>query len=217
MKILIACEESQEVTKRFRAKGHEAYSCDILPCTGGHPEWHLQKDVTELLRQHWDMIIAFPPCTYLTVSGLHWNKKQPERAKRTKAGFNFFALFALANCQRIAIENPVGIVSSKWRKPDQIIHPYQFGDDASKKTCLWLKNLSKLHPTKYIKPRVVNGRNRWSNQTDDGQNVTLDKNGKVCGWSTDKIKSLRSKTYPGIAQAMANQWSKPFPVQKTLF
>lgn len=207
MKILVACEESQAVTKEFRKRGHEAYSCDLFPCSGGHPEWHFQTDVTELLQDSWDMIIAFPPCTYLTVSGIHWNKRRPERAKKTQEGFEFFMLFANADCNHIAIENPVGVVSTMWREPDQIINPYQFGDDASKSTCLWLKGLPLLKPTKYVSPRIVNGKKRWANQTDDGQNVTYNEQGKVCAWNSDEIKKLRSKTYPGIAEAMANQWS----------
>ena len=206
MKILLACEESQAVTVRMREKGHEAYSCDILPCSGGHPEWHLQQDVTELLKEHWDMIIAFPPCTYLTVSGLHWNKRNHERALKTEEGFNFFMLFANAKCEKIAIENPVGLVSTRWRKPDQIIHPYQFGDNASKKTCLWLKGLPVLKPTKYIEPRIVAGKKRWNNQSDDGQNVMYNEKGVCLGWNTQEIKIARSKTFPGIAQAMADQW-----------
>jgi hypothetical protein len=207
-KILIACEESQAVTKEFRKLGHEAYSCDIIECSGGHPEWHLQQDVTELLKEYWDMIIAFPPCTYLTVSGLHWNKRNSERALKTEEGFNFFMLFANANCDKIAIENPVGCVSTRWRKPNQIINPYQFGSDASKKTCLWLKGLPELTTTKYIEPRIIDGKKRWGNQMDNGQNITLNEKGKVCGWNTDEIKRIRSKTYTGIAKAMAEQWGQ---------
>ena len=120
MKILLACEESQAVTIRMREKGHEAYSCDILPCSGGHPEWHLQQDVTELLKEHWDMIIAFPPCTHLAVSGArHFEQKIKDG--RQQQGIDFFMLLANAECEKVAIENPVGIMSSKWRKPDQII------------------------------------------------------------------------------------------------
>ena len=206
MKILVACEESQAVTIELRKLGHEAYSCDIQDCSGGYPEWHIKGDVIKQLSKRWDAIIAFPPCTYLTVSGLHWNKRDPKRAKLTKEAIKFFMLFADADCDRIAIENPVGCISSRWRKPNQIIHPYQFGDDASKKTCLWLKGLPNLNPTKYIEPRLVNGLKRWSNQSDDGQNNAKDENGKLLGWNTDKIKKVRSKTYPGIAKAMAYQW-----------
>lgn len=210
MRILLACEESQAVTIELRKLGHEAYSCDLFECSGGHPEWHYQKDVVELLKEKWDMIIAFPPCTYLTVSGLHWNARNPERAKKTEEAINFFMLFANADCDKIAIENPIGCISSKWRKPDQIINPYNFGSDASKSTCLWLKGLTKLELGEYVEPRVINGKKRWSNQMDNGQNITLNEKGKVVGWNTDEIKKLRSKTYPGIAKAMAEQWTKEF-------
>ena len=206
MRILVACEESQAVCKAFRAKGHEAYSADLFESSGGHPEWHKQGDVTKLLEESWDMIIAFPPCTYLTVSGLHWNKKNPERAQKTEEGFNFFMLFANADCPKIVIENPIGCVSTRWRKPDQIINPFQFGHDASKRTCLWLKGVEPLVHTEYVTPRLVGGKKRWANQMDNGQNITLDDNGKVVGWNTDLIKKLRSKTYLGVANAMADQW-----------
>ena len=130
MKILIACEGSQAVTKEFRKLGHEAFSCDILPCSGGHPEWHLQQDVTELLKQEWDLIIAFPPCTYLTVTGNRWfnieryGEKAVKRHRDRKEAIKFFMMFANANCDHIVIENPVGVMSSEWRKPDQIINPW---------------------------------------------------------------------------------------------
>ena len=145
MKILVACEESQEVTIACRKLGHEAYSCDIIKCSGGHPEWHLQQDVIPLLNEKWDMIIAFPPCTFLTVAGNRWfnEEKYGEKAIKRKVdreeAVKFFMLFAKANCEKIAIENPVGIMSSIWRKPDQIIQPYMFGDPYEKKTCLWKK------------------------------------------------------------------------------
>ncbi len=208
MKVLVACEESQAVCKAFRELGHEAYSCDILPCSGGHPEWHIQDDVLKHLNEGWDLMIAHPPCTYLSVSGLHWNKKNLERAKKTEEAINFFKILMDANINKIAIENPVGCLSSVIRKPEQIINPFEFGADASKKTCLWLKNLPKLYPTKYIQPRMVNGKKRWSNQSDNGQNVVYNSKGKIVGWNTDEIKLLRSKTYPGIAKAMAEQWGK---------
>ena len=141
MKILVACEESQAVTKELRKLGHEAYSCDILPCSGGHPEWHLMQDVTKLLKQKWDMIIAFPPCTYLTVTGNRWfnieryGEKAIKRHADRKNAIDFFMMFANADCEKIAIENPVGVMSSEWRKPNQIINPYEFGDAFEKKTC----------------------------------------------------------------------------------
>lgn len=207
-KILVGCEESQAVTIELRKLGHEAYSCDILPCSGGYPKWHLQQDVSDVLKERWDMIIGFPPCTYLSVSGLHWNKRKPGRAKQTEDAVKFFMLFANAHCSKIAIENPIGAISTRWRKPDQIIQPYNFGSDASKRTCLWLKGLPPLSPTISIEPRIVEGKKRWSNQTDGGQNVMYDKNGKILGWNTKEIKTMRSKTFPGIAKAMADQWGK---------
>ena len=149
MRILVACEESQAVTKELRRLGHEAYSCDIQECSGGHPEWHLQQDVIPLLSQKWDMIIAFPPCTDLAVSGArHFAKKRADG--RQQRSVDFFMQFVNADCPRVAIENPIGIMSSHYRKPDQIIQPYQFGDHARKSTCLWLKGLPKLEPTEIV-------------------------------------------------------------------
>jgi site-specific DNA-cytosine methylase len=198
MKILVACEESQAVTKRLRVLGHEAYSCDIQECSGGHPEWHIFGDVVPELQKHWDMIIAFPPCTDLAVSGAAWFE-QKRKDGRQQASIDFFMLFANANCERIAIENPVGIMSSQWRKPDQIIQPYWFGDEAQKTTCLWLKGLPKLEPTKMV---------------GKGEFITH-KSGKTKPkWFADAFKlspserrKVRSKTFDGIAQAMAEQWA----------
>ena len=207
MRILVACEESQAVTKELRKLGHEAFSCDLFPCSGGHPEWHYQQDVFEVINKGWDMMIAFPPCTYLTVSGLHWNKKRPERAAKTEDALDFVKKLMNAPIEFIALENPVGCISSRIRKPDQTINPYQFGEDASKRTCLWLKGLPNLVPTNYVEPRIVDGKKRWGNQMDNGQNVCYDEKGKVMGWSDPIIKVLRSKTYKGIAKAMANQWT----------
>lgn len=207
MRVLIACEESQAVCKAFRELGHEAYSCDILPCSGGHPEWHIQEDILKVIeRERWDLMVAHPPCTYLSVSGLHWNKRNPERAKKTQEAINFVQILMNSPIEKIAIENPIGCLSSFIRKPECIINPFDFGEDASKKTCLWLKNLPVLKPTSYFPPRIVNGKKRWSNQTDDGQNVVYNSKGKIVGWNTDEIKLLRSKTFPGIAKAMAEQW-----------
>ena len=198
MKILIACEASQIMCKAFRAKGHEAYSCDLEDCYGGHPEWHIFGDVVPELEKHWDMIIAFPPCTDLAVSGAAWFE-QKRKDGRQQASIDFFMLFANANCERIAIENPVGIMSSQWRKPDQIIQPYWFGDEAQKTTCLWLKGLPKLEPTKMV---------------GKGEFITH-KSGKTKPkWFADAFKlspserrKVRSKTFDGIAQAMADQWA----------
>lgn len=205
MKILVACEESQAVTKELRKLGHEAYSCDIIPCSGGHEEWHLQQDVTPLLEQHWDMIIAFPPCTYLTVTGNRWfnieryGEKAIQRYKDREFAINFFMMFANANCERIAIENPVGIMSSEWRKPNQIINPWQFGDPYEKKTCLWLKGLPELKPTNIVEipPRK---------QFDSGKSMP---SWYAEAWHLPKEEraKLRSKTFPGIAKAMAEQWA----------
>lgn len=206
MRILVACEESQTITKELRSRGHIAFSCDLQECSGGHPEWHFKRDVFEIINLGWDMMIAHPPCTYLSVSGLHWNKRNPERAQKTEDALKFVQKLMDADIPKIAIENPVSCISSRIRKPDQIIQPYQFGDDASKKTCLWLKGLKPLEHTDYIKPRIVEGKERWGNQRDDGQNFILDKKGVILGWNTEEIKKARSKTFPGIAKAIAEQW-----------
>jgi len=204
MRILLACEESQAVTKEFRKLGHDAYSCDILPTSGDNPKCHLQRDVTEILSKKWDMIIAFPPCTYLTVTGNRWfnidryGEKAIQRHKDREEGVKFFMLFANAECDKIVIENPVGIMSSKWRKPDQIIQPYQFGDEAEKKTCLWIKGLPLLRNTNEVKPP---------------ERVKFKSGKTMPKWYADAWKlpkeeraKLRSKTFPGIAKAMATQW-----------
>ena len=220
MKVLVACEESQEVCKAFRERGHEAYSCDIQECSGGHPEWHIQEDVLPLLggecefmtvdgKSHtvegkWDMIIAFPPCTYLTVTGNRWfdvekyGEKAIQRHKDRKEAVKFFMAFANADCDRIAIENPIGHMSTAWRKPNQIIHPYMFGDTARKATCLWLKGLPELKPTNIVEPVIIKYKN--GKKTDNP-------------WHMDTMKlppheraKARSKTFPGIAKAMAEQW-----------
>ena len=189
MKVLIACEESQTVAKAFRRKGHEAYSCDIEPCSGGHPEWHLQQDVTTVLKENWDIVIAFPPCTDLCVSGAKWFKAKRADGRQQQS-IEFFMEFTKLDCMWV-IENPVGIMSTHYRKPNQIIQPWQFGHDASKKTCLWLKGLPKLEPTNIII------KDRYSNQTASGQNKL--------GPSDDRAR-LRSKTYQGIADCMADTW-----------
>ena len=204
MKVLLACEESQAVCKEFRALGHEAFSCDILPCSGGHPEWHLQQDVLPLLKEKWDMIIAFPPCTYLTVTGNRWfnidryGEKAIQRHKDRKDAIDFFMTFANADCEKIAIENPVGIMSSEWRKPNQIINPWQFGDAFEKKTCLWLKGLPELKPTNIVE---IPPRKRF----DSGKSMP---SWYAEAWNLPKEEraKLRSKTFPGIAKAMAEQW-----------
>jgi hypothetical protein len=204
MKILVACEESQTVTKKLRELGHDAYSCDILPTSGDNPEWHIQGDVIPLLKKNWDMVIAFPPCTHLAVSGAaHFAKKRQDG--RQQQGIDFFMEFTkLDHIPKVAIENPVGIMSKIWRKPDQIIQPYEFGDDASKKTCLWLKGLPLLKPTGRIRGRFVSTPSgklveRWSNQCD---NYGHDKTSPSATRGQQ-----RSKTYEGIANAMATQWT----------
>ena len=220
MKVLVACEESQAVTKEFRRLGHEAYSCDIIECSGGHPEWHIMQDVLPLLNGYcefntadgeyhmvfgkWDMIIAFPPCTYLTVTGNRWfnveryGEKAIQRLKDREDAIKFFMAFANADCDKIAIENPVGIMSSTWRKPNQIINPYEFGDPFEKKTCLWLKGLPELKPTNIVEkpPRK---------HFDSGKSMPA---WYAEAWHLPKEEraKLRSKTFPGIAKAMAEQW-----------
>lgn len=195
MKVLIACEHSGVVRDQFLLMGHDAMSCDILPSDIPGP--HYQGDVREVLRQGWDLMIAHPPCTYLAVSGMHWTTRGLRDPKLTEDALDFVRTLMDAPIEKIAIENPVSVISSRIRKPDQIIQPYQFGHDASKKTCLWLKNLPGLICTEYIHPRVVDGKNRWSNQTDSGQNKLSP--------SDDRWK-LRSQTFLGIAEAMAKQW-----------
>jgi len=185
MKILVACEESQAVTIEMRKLGHEAYSCDIEPCSGGHPEWHVRDDVRRHLYDGWDMMIAFPPCTHLAVSGARWFKQKRADGRQQKA-VDFFMKLVNAPIPKIAIENPISIMSTIWRKPDQIIQPWQFGHGETKATCLWLKNLPLLKPT-----NVVNGREQ-----------------RIWKMPPSKERSkLRSKTYPGIAKAFATQFT----------
>ena len=197
MKVLIACEESQTVCKAFRKRGHEAYSCDIQDCSGGRPEWHIKGDVLPLLSQDWDLIIAHPPCTDLAVSGARWFEEKRKTGQQQKS-VEFFMRFTETCCKKVAIENPVGIMSSYYRKPDQIIQPYMFGEPYEKKTCLWLKNLPKLVPTEIVEPpervKYESGR-------------TMPKWYAEC-WhlSPEERSRIRSKTFDGIARAMAEQW-----------
>lgn len=195
-RILVACEYSGTVRDAFAAKGWEACSCDLLP--SDKPGNHYQGDVCDLLSQHWDLMVAHPPCTYLSVSGIHWTARGLRDSKLTEDALIFVRLLMDAPIHRIAIENPVSVISSRIRKPDQIIHPWQFGHDASKATCLWLKNLPALKPIAIVEPRIVDGKKRWSNQTDGGQNKLPPRK--------DRWK-IRSTTYQGIADAMAEQWS----------
>ncbi|MBO5870643.1 MAG: DNA cytosine methyltransferase [Clostridia bacterium] len=212
MKVLVACEESQEVCKAFRKRGHEAYSCDIVDCSGGFPEWHLKQDVTPLLYDKWDLIIAFPPCTDLAVSGArHFEKKRLDG--RQRKSIEFFAQFLNLDCKRVAIENPVGIISGsyieKWfpdlaakyglpAKPTQIIQPYFFGDPFEKKTCLWLKGLPELKATNIVKPE---------------DRIYYESGKSMPPWYAnayhlpkEERARVRSKTFTGIAEAMAEQW-----------
>jgi hypothetical protein len=202
MKILVACEESQEVTKAFRARGHEAYSCDIQECSGGHPEWHIQDDIIKVLKMEstkGDILISHPPCTRLTNSVIWYIKKYNLYNEVDQAAE--FAL-RLLNCNKFktrAMENPIphGYAQNLLGKYSQKIQPYNFGENASKETCLWLRGLPKLINTGYFPARIVDGKNRWGNQTDSGQNKLPP--------SLNRAK-LRSKTYPEIAKAMAEQW-----------
>ena len=217
MRVLIACEESQRVCKEFRKRGHEAYSCDLLPCGGGHPEWHIQADALELVKMEWDMVLAFPPCTHLASSGAAWFD-QKKRDGRQYMGMGFFLAFtALEHIPMVAIENPVGIMSKAYRKPDQIIQPWQFGDDYEKSTCLWLKGLPLLQPSVLEKPELE--RFEWvSKKTGKKKSQPL--------WYYEAAKlsptersMVRSKTFPGIAKAMAEQWGsleKPYEEEKQI-
>lgn len=209
MKILVGCEESQAVTIELRERGHEAFSCDILPCSGGHPEWHLQQDVSELLKQKWDMIIGFPPCTHLAVSGAkHFEQKRKDG--RQRKAIDFFMKFINADCDKIAVENPVGIINGKYiakhfpdlaarynlpLRPTQKIQPYEHGHEAQKTTCLWIKGLPNIMPTNIVNKGEMH-------TTPSGK--TLPKWYSNCG----NRKINRSKTFLGIAEAMADQWTK---------
>ncbi len=199
MRILIACEESQEVCKAFRKLGHEAYSCDILDCSGGHPEWHLKMDVFKAISlKNWEMMIAFPPCTYLTVTANRAFLGNPERWKKRLEAVNFVWNLMNVDIDKIAIENPKGVLSSHIRKPDQYIQPYEYGHPDSKMTGLWLKNLPKLNPTKIIEPEWITSKSGKRHSKTHWNNPSTN--------NPDNTK-LRSKTYPGIAKAMAEQWT----------
>ena len=217
MKILVGCEESQTICKAFRALGHEAFSCDLLPESGGHPEWHLQMDIFEAIKlKDWDLLVAHPPCTFLAGSAVQWlshpedkelpfedrrpHPKYPTRRQDMLDSVEFVK--ALYNCSipRVAIENPVGLLSSKFRKPDQIIQPYMFGDEATKTTCLWLRNVPNLKPTHIV---------------GKGDRVTFKSGKSHPKWYADALanaktkqerQTLRSKTFQGIANAIADQW-----------
>lgn len=193
MRVLIACEYSGTVRDAFKARGHDAWSCDLLPTD--QPGQHHQGDVIEFIKNNpsWDLMIAHPPCTYLASSGLHWNKRIPGRDQLTLESLEFVTLLFNAPIPKIVLENPIGRINTAIRKPDQIIQPWMFGEDASKSTCLWLKGVPKLEPTDIIK------KDRYANQTPSGQNNL--------GPSKDRWK-IRSTTYKGIAEAMATQWGR---------
>ena len=218
MKVLVACEESQRVCEAFRKEGFETYSCDLIDCSGGHPEWHIQQDVIPLIDgkctfktndgtkhyiDRWDLIIAHPPCTYLTVTGNKWfniekyGDKARERYRLRDRDINFFMSFINADCDHIAVENPIGVMSTNYRKPDQIIHPYQFGEPTKKATCLWLKGLPKLQPTDIVEPKIIKLAN---GKTDSYWHYT------TINLPPKERAKERSKTFLGIAKAMGEQW-----------
>lgn len=217
-RILIACEESQATTKAFRELGHEAFSCDLLPCSGGHPEWHYQCDIFEVINQGWDLMVAHPPCTFLTASGVQWlshpddkdllfddrrpHPKYPNRRQNMLDSIEFIKALYDSEIKHIAIENPIGLLSSRWRKPNQIIQPYMFGDEATKTTCLWLKNLPLILPTNIV---------------GKGERTVFASGKSHPKWYADALalaktkqerQTLRSKTFPGMAKAFAEQWGK---------
>lgn len=233
LNVLVACEESQRVCSEFRRLGHNAYSCDLLKCSGGHPEWHFNQDVLAVIANgggiletgeecyiegEWDIMIAHPPCTFLAVSGARWyyhpedkdlpieerrpHPRFPNRAKDREEGADFFMQLVNAPIKYIAVENPVGIMNTRYRKADQIVHPYHFGDEASKATCLWLKNLPPLQHTDVV---------------GKGERVVLSSGKSLPKWYSDALskaknaderRNLRSKTFPGFAKAIAEQWSE---------
>lgn len=204
MRVLVACEESQRVALAFRKLGHEAYSCDLLEAGGGYDLMHLNVDALQMLKLRWDLVIAHPPCTYLTVTGNRWfdeekfGDKARKRKKDREDAIEFFMAFADCRAPHVAIENPVGCMSTRWRKPDQIIQPYMFGEPYEKKTCLWLKGLSPLEPTDLIEPlprKVFESGNSMSQWYADSWNLPPKERAKA-----------RSRTFPGIARAMASQW-----------
>ena len=231
MRVLVACEESQAVTIELRNLGHEAYSCDLIPCSGGHPEWHIQQSVSPILngncsfetvdgQKHdidgkWDMILAFPPCTYLTITGNRWfdvvkyGYEAQNRWNDRCIAISFFLSIAYADCEKIAIENPIGVMSTFYRKPDQIIQPWQFGHHASKKTCLWLKGLPHLEPTDIVDEGTFITTGKDNKRYTEWLAWWKDENGKSISWSDPRTAKIRSKTFPGIARAMAEQWAGP--------
>lgn len=237
MKVLVACEESQAVCMAFREKGHEAYSADIQDCSGGHPEWHIQGDVLKILNPHqisnrfygivfktvdgethaikgkWDLIIAHPPCTYLTVAANKlynvekYGEKALKRLQDREKAIEFFMAFVNAECDKKAIENPIGVISTRYRKPTQIIQPYEYGHPVRKSTCLWLYNLPKLIPTNVVEYETIHSKGASGGYSGNSW-VVKDENGKILSYRDPRVAKARSKTFPGIAKAMAEQWGK---------
>lgn len=228
LNVLIACEESQAVCKEFRRLGHRAFSCDIQECSGGHPEWHIMGDVLPVINgrcsfvtcdgklheqaETWDLIIAHPPCTDLAVSGAAFFAQKQKDGRQQKS-IVFFMQMVLANCEHIAVENPVCIMSSCYRKPDQIIQPYMFGHPVSKKTCLWLKGLPKLEATETVSYNKIHSKGKSGGYSGNSWYVK-DEKGKIIPWNDPRTAKARSKTFPGIARAMAEQWSEYIEKEK---
>ena len=209
MKILLACEESQAVCLEFRKLGHQAFSADIMDCSGPHPEWHIKGDVLDIIQDSWDMMIAFPPCTHLAVSGArHFEQKGKDG--RQKKGIEFFMKMINAPIPKIAVENPIGIMSTIYRKPNQVIHPYHFGDPYSKATCLWLKGLPPLqfNRKESVKKQKEIVFEDLPTEVDKGEFITFSSGKRMAKWYNEASGNghLRSKTFPGIAKAMAKQW-----------
>ncbi len=195
MRVLVACEFSGIVRDAFIRGGHDAMSCDLLPTEAPGP--HYQGDVRDVLDDRWDLMIAHPPCTFLNSAGMHWTTRGKRPRSATEEALAFVRTLLCAPIEKIGLENPIGVISTRIVKPTQIIQPYEFGHDASKRTCLWLIGLPRLRGTQYVPPRMVDGKPRWANQTDSGQNRLPPSEDR---WA------LRSLTYPGIAAAMADQW-----------
>jgi site-specific DNA-cytosine methylase len=214
LRVLVACEESQIVCKAFRARGHEAYSCDIQECSGGHPEWHIQGDAIKAVYSRiWDLIIAHPPCTYFSCAGLHYLKTKPERQGQLDNAFAFLLQLWNAPVDRLALENPQGWLNTNWKKPTQVIEPYYFGDPEKKRTCLWLRGLPRLNgninvalnPSKYH-PQPT-GFNKRSKDGYIRKMYFCDRMKLESNFDLKTAAKLKSKTFPGIAAAMASQWS----------
>ena len=235
MNVLVACEESQAVTKELRRLGHRAFSCDLQECSGGHPEWHIQDDVLRIINgykgkgygspwfttndgknhdtpEKWDLIIAHPPCTDLAVSGARYFARKREDGRQQRS-IVFFLEFTVVDCERVAIENPISIMSTIYRKPDQIIQPWQFGHPVSKKTCLWLKGLPPLEPTNIVEPGETDSHGFTNGSA---LQMARDENGKILSWNDPRTAKERSKTFPGIAQAMAEQWAGEAKTQEEM-